>query len=52
LIPEELIDEMVKTMPEHKGASAAEDVNESKYDYVNFMQRYLGSTGITNGHGR
>jgi Ca2+ insensitive EF hand len=53
LIPEELIDEMIKTMPTHRGESAPEDATLPKYDYVNFMQRYLGPSGVgANGHGR
>lgn len=44
LIPEELVDEMVKTMPEHSGPAASEeDGNLPKYDYVSFMSRLMGS---------
>jgi len=43
LIPEELIDEMTKTMPTHSGDFAPEDSDIPRYDYVSFMQRYLGS---------
>jgi hypothetical protein len=45
---------MTKTMPRHLGDTAApEDANLPKYDYVNFMQRFLGPSGIpANGHGR
>lgn len=50
LIPDELIEEMIQTMPEHKGSGAQEDQNSSKYDYITFMERYMGAGGSsTNG---
>jgi hypothetical protein len=54
LIPEELIDEMIKTMPEHHGDGQPEDANIPKYDYVNFMERYLGqnSSVVADGNSR
>jgi hypothetical protein len=48
LIPDELIDEMIKQLPEHGGRGAPEDANIPKYDYVHFMDRFLGPQG--NGH--
>jgi hypothetical protein len=47
LIPDELIDEMIKNMPEHEGAAAPEDQEVAKYDYVDFMQKYLGPATST-----
>ncbi|KIW09551.1 uncharacterized protein PV09_00424 [Verruconis gallopava] len=42
LIPDELVEELVRTMPPHKGAGTEEDRNLPKYDYVTFMERYMG----------
>jgi len=41
LIPDELISDMIKSMPEHKGPDLLGDRGMSKYDYVSFMERYL-----------
>lgn len=41
LIPEELIDDLVKTMPAHRGPDLQEDRDLPKYDYVSFMNRYV-----------
>jgi len=41
LIPDELIDEMIKSMPEHKGPDLQEDRDLPKYDYIAFMERYM-----------
>ncbi|PNS18582.1 hypothetical protein CAC42_5121 [Sphaceloma murrayae] len=41
LIPDELIDEMVKTMPEHRGPDLQEDRDLRKYDYVTFMEKFV-----------
>ncbi|KAF1983397.1 alpha-actinin-2 [Aulographum hederae CBS 113979] len=52
LIPEELIDEMVKTMPEHKGPDLQEDRHLPKYDYITFMDKLMGpgqTNGVANG---
>jgi len=51
LIPEELVDEMVNTMPEHRGPGIDEDRNLPKYDYVSFMNRLMGSPGGRNANG-
>lgn len=49
LIPDELVEELVKTMPAHSGASTQEDRNLPKYDYVTFMERFMGGNN-TNQH--
>lgn len=50
LIPDELIDDLVKTMPEHRGPDLQEDRELPKYDYVTFMERFIaGEDGTTNG---
>ena len=41
LIPDELIDDLVRSMPAHRGPDLREDRARAKYDYVGFMQRML-----------
>lgn len=41
LIPDELIEDLVKTMPEHKGPDTQEDRDLPKYDYVSFMSKLM-----------
>jgi hypothetical protein len=48
LIPDDLVEELVKTMPAHSGTSTQEDRNLPKYDYVTFMERFMG--GSSNGN--
>ena len=54
LIPDELIEDLVKTMPEHKGPDLQEDRGLPKYDYVSFMNKLMddenAAKGRTNGH--
>ncbi|KAJ9628571.1 alpha-actinin [Taxawa tesnikishii (nom. ined.)] len=42
LIPDELIEDLVKSMPEHRGPDLQEDRDLPKYDYISFMEKYLG----------
>ena len=57
LIPDELIDDLVKSMPEHNGVNVSDDDDEHeqevgkqpKYDYIDFMSRFL-DTPTANGH--
>lgn len=52
LIPEELVDEMVRTMPQHGGpAMSEEDGDLPKYDYVSFMSRLMSSPSERNVNG-
>ncbi|KAI5289331.1 hypothetical protein KEM55_008842, partial [Ascosphaera atra] len=41
LIPDDLIESLVETMPEHEGPDLAEDRDLPKYDYITFMQRLM-----------
>lgn len=51
LIPDELIENLVKTMPTHKGADLAEDRDQAKYDYVSFMNKLVEEQNAArNGH--
>ncbi|CAI6333938.1 unnamed protein product [Periconia digitata] len=61
LVPDEIIDDLIASMPEHKGPDMQEDRDLPKFDYITYMQRYMGgnasaaaaagddSNGLTNG---
>lgn len=52
LIPEELVDEMVRTMPQHPGPANGDDhSNLPRYDYVSFMSRLMDSPNGRNANG-
>lgn len=38
LIPEELIEDLLQSMPKHQGPDLLEDRDLEKYDYVTFME--------------
>jgi hypothetical protein len=38
LIPDELIDDLLQSMPEHRGPDMEADRDVPKYDYISFMQ--------------
>ncbi|KAF2240310.1 alpha-actinin-2 [Trematosphaeria pertusa] len=42
LVPDEIIEDLISTMPEHKGPDLQEDRKVPKYDYISYMQRYMG----------
>ncbi|EXJ81139.1 hypothetical protein A1O3_07427 [Capronia epimyces CBS 606.96] len=42
LIPDELIEDLLNSMPEHKGPDLEVDRDVPKYDYISFMQRMIG----------
>ncbi|KAF2404377.1 alpha-actin-like proteinin [Trichodelitschia bisporula] len=44
LIPEEVVEEMIATMPTHSGPGTAEDADLPKFDYVTFMQKLMGTS--------
>jgi Ca2+-binding EF-hand superfamily protein len=39
LIPDELVEDLLSSMPEHKGPDLQEDRNLPKYDYISFMEK-------------
>ena len=41
LIPDELIDDLLKTMPAHEGAELQGEGEVAKYDYITFMERLM-----------
>ena len=49
LIPEEIVQQLMASMPAHKGPDLKEDRDLPKYDYVTFMERYLGDGGAMGG---
>lgn len=55
LVPDEIIDDLLNSMPEHKGPDMQEDRDLPKFDYITYMQRYMGgqgqptSNGLSNG---
>ncbi|KKY27199.1 putative alpha-actinin [Phaeomoniella chlamydospora] len=42
LIPDELIEDLIQTMPSHNGPDLAEDRDLPKYDYITFMEKMMG----------
>lgn len=55
LIPDALLEDLLSSMPEHKGPDLQEDRNLPKYDYISFMEKMTlrdeeGQRGA-NGHG-
>ena len=41
LVPDEVIDQLVGIMPEHKGPDTAEDRGMPQYDYISFMEKMI-----------
>lgn len=42
LVPDEVIEDLLKTMPEHKGPDLQEDRDIPKFDYITFMENFIG----------
>lgn len=49
LVPDEIIDDLISTMPEHKGPDMQEDRDVPKFDYITYMERYMGGAKPENG---
>ncbi|KMU74946.1 alpha-actinin [Coccidioides immitis RMSCC 3703] len=45
LIPEDLIDNLLQTMPKHEGPDLLEDRDLPKYDYITFMEHMMNTSG-------
>lgn len=41
LIPDELVEDLLASMPPHKGPDLQEDRHLPKYDYVSFMEKMI-----------
>jgi len=39
LIPDELVEDLLSSMPPHKGPDLQEDRGRPKYDYISFMEK-------------
>ncbi|KAI9679087.1 MAG: hypothetical protein M1829_001757 [Trizodia sp. TS-e1964] len=52
LVPDEVIDELVKSMPKHQGPNLQEDRELPQYDYISFMENFTSRDDPINGrHG-
>jgi Ca2+-binding EF-hand superfamily protein len=49
LIPEDVVKDLVGTMPAHRGPDLQEDRNLPKYDYVSFMQKFIDKPHVNGG---
>lgn len=49
-MPDEVIDGLIKSMPEHRGPDVQDDRDVPKYDYVSFMEGYMHGGRQTNGN--
>ncbi|KAH7328470.1 calponin homology domain-containing protein [Stachybotrys elegans] len=45
LVPDEVIDQLIEMMPEHKGPDTSEDRGMPQYDYISFMEKFVGGQG-------
>ncbi|KAI6863641.1 alpha-actinin-2 [Hortaea werneckii] len=45
LIPDEIVQKLVDSMPTHRGPDLQEDRELPKYDYVRFMETFIGGAG-------
>ncbi|KAL9103671.1 MAG: hypothetical protein Q9163_001297, partial [Psora crenata] len=55
LIPDELVEDLITSMPSHKGPDLQEDRELAKYDYISFMENMTlgddaGGSAKLNGH--
>ena len=39
LIPDDLVEDLLSSMPQHKGPDLQEDRDLPKYDYISFMEK-------------
>lgn len=45
LIPDDLVEDLLASMPAHKGPDLQEDRHLPKYDYVSFMSKMISADG-------
>ncbi|KAI6826995.1 alpha-actinin-2 [Hortaea werneckii] len=45
LIPDEIVQKLVDSMPTHRGPDLQQDRELPKYDYVRFMEKFIGGDG-------
>jgi Ca2+-binding EF-hand superfamily protein len=41
LVPDEVIDQLIEMMPQHKGPDTSEDRGMPQYDYISFMEKLI-----------
>lgn len=51
LIPDEVIEHLVQTMPQHDGPDLMEDRDLPKYDYISFMEKLMEANNNNNNDG-
>ncbi|OCL07310.1 alpha-actinin-2 [Glonium stellatum] len=49
LVPDEVIEDLLKTMPEHKGPDLQEDRDIPKFDYITYMENFMGGLPTNGG---
>ena len=49
LIPDDLIADLVHSMPAHKGPDLQQDRNLPKFDYISFMEKITQDGRLVNG---
>ncbi|TKA31104.1 hypothetical protein B0A50_02073 [Salinomyces thailandicus] len=49
LIPDEIVQKLMESMPAHRGPDLQEDRELPKYDYMRFMENFISSNETTNG---
>ena len=42
LVPDEVIEQLIKVIPEHHGPNTKEDRGMKQYDYISFMDKLIG----------
>lgn len=52
LIPDEIVNDLIQSMPQHRGPDLQQDRAVPKYDYVEFMSKYLNAPQTNGGSHR
>lgn len=45
LVPDEIIEDLIQTMPPHHGPDLQEHRDIPKFDYISYMERFMGGGG-------
>ncbi|KAG9244671.1 calponin homology domain-containing protein [Calycina marina] len=46
LVPDEVIDKLIKFIPPHEGPDLSEDRGQPQYDYISFMDKLMGGSSM------
>ncbi|KAI6380876.1 hypothetical protein MCOR25_001401 [Pyricularia grisea] len=49
LVPDEVIDKLIEIIPPHNGPDTAQDRGMPQYDYIAFMDKFVGTDAAANG---